>query len=219
MSNLDRKKKEAVQNFINQYFEEIPSEMIFSYMNIHGFGSLEDITELTTNINVFCDDGREGEVVAIKGSDDEKTVDVRVWENDEEKILSYPAEEVSRRGWEGRNGMPSWGYMWLLDRNDWIDKVQELSDCGFAVFDCYDEAKLVVGIDGGGYSFTDEHFARLYDTLGMDWHNQLNYDAREIAEAAVKMGAECGLKPDQIAEKLNLSKDFVKAYMPKAMTK
>ena len=218
MDHARRDKVDAVQRFINRNFEEIPTAMVAAYRKAEGWDSLEDITEISYGRHVSTDDGVSGEVAGIKYNGDEKTVSIRYYDDDsdEPKVADYPADEVYLdRDWQGVNGLPAHGSMWLLDRNYFEDKVTELSECGFVVFDCAEENKLLVGIDGGGYDFFSAHFEKLYDRLGFDWHESLAYQAEDIAKAAVKMGAELGLKPDKIAKKLGLSKEFVDVYMPK----
>lgn len=217
MSNLaDRKKKDAIQQFINREFDAIPQEMVLTYLKANDIYPCDiNITEITKYDPVYCDDGKEGEVVAIKGMDDERTVDVRIFGEDEDKIVNYPINEVSRREPEGEYGLPMWGTMWLLEANYWSDHVQELSDSGFTVYELEDLGQLVVGIDGAGYDFYEAHWNKLYDKMGYTWHEGLDYEAQEVAKAAVEMAAELGIKPKQIAEKLNIDMDYVKAYMPK----
>ncbi len=221
MSNLaDRKKKDAVQQFINRDFQAVPQELISSYFGSDDYAPiLENITEITKNDRVYCDDGKEGEVVAIKGMDDEKTIDVRIYEDGKDKIVNFPADEVYLVGPEGTNGYPMWNTMWLLDRDYWIEHVQELSESGFTVYDAEDLDKLVVGIDGAGYSFMDEHFAPLYDRMGYTWHLQKDPEMYNLERAAVRMGVEAGLKPEDISQKLNLPLDTVKEHLPEQQTK
>lgn len=220
MSNVSLKKREAMDRFFNREFSAIPQCFVLSYMKEHGFDALEDITELTVGTNVSTEDGKAGEIVKIQGLDDEKSIDVRVYEDDKEKIVTYPADEVYRsHGWQGEKGLPMWGTMWVLNRNDWMDRVQDLSDSGFAVFDVYDEDLMVVGIDGAGYDFYEDHWEPLYDRLGLDWHKQVDREVSNLAQKAISMAADLGLKPEDIAKKLDLPKDFVADRMPKQATK
>ena len=69
---------------------------------------------------------------------------------------------------------PMWGTMWqpgdaLPDW--WIEKnLEGLASCGFRVYESEDFGYLL-GIDGAGYSFFDEHWIPLYDLAGMHWHD------------------------------------------------
>ncbi len=220
MSEISWEKRQAIDRFFNREFSAVPQSFVLSYMHDHGFDALEDITELRIGTAVTTDDGKDGEIVKIQGIDDEKTIDVRVYEDDKEKIVTYPAEEVYRaHGWQGEEGLPMWGTMWVLNRNYWIDMVQELSDSGFAVFDIYDEDLMVVGIDGCGYDFYDDHWEPLYDRLGLDWELQESREFNNLAKDAVRMGIEAGLKPEEISKKLDLPMDKVQEYTPKANQK
>ena len=68
-----------------------------------------------------------------------------------------------------------WGTMfhpeWSLDE-EWIrEHVKEVEDCGFLVYDS-DETGILLGVDGCGYSFYDEHWTPLYKIRGLQWHEE-----------------------------------------------
>lgn len=65
--------------------------------------------------------------------------------------------------WEGSfAAFPfAWNTGWVLEGNRWVD---ELGAAGFLVYRYNDDA-IIVGIDGGGYSFMDAHFKPLYAAL------------------------------------------------------
>lgn len=70
--------------------------------------------------------------------------------------------------------IPMWS-TWFIPRGfvyDWIERNEEaVMDCGFTLI-YHDDDLLAIGVDGAGYSFRDTHFARLYDAMGMRWHDE-----------------------------------------------
>lgn len=49
---------------------------------------------------------------------------------------------------------------------------QVIADTGILAYEIDDE--LILGIDGAGYSFYDNHWIPLYDALGYHWHKEDN---------------------------------------------
>ena len=67
---------------------------------------------------------------------------------------------------------PMWNTLFIP--NWWVREFTELNpetvaECGFTLIYC-DDCLFALGIDGAGYSFRDAHFARLYDAMGIHWH-------------------------------------------------
>lgn len=77
-------------------------------------------------------------------------------------------------------GLPMWSTMWQTDILDYrINRegqvfLNELKEIGILVWDT--EIGTMIGIDGAGYSFFDEHWSKLYDLLGYAWHDNNNED-------------------------------------------
>ena len=54
---------------------------------------------------------------------------------------------------------------------EWIrEHVEDVESCGFLVYDS-EETGILLGVDGGGYSFMDEHWLPLYAARGLQWHD------------------------------------------------
>ena len=69
---------------------------------------------------------------------------------------------------------PMWN-TWFIPRgytHGWIERNEEATmDCGFTLI-YHDDYLFAIGVDGAGYSFRDSHFTRLYDAMGMKWHDE-----------------------------------------------
>ena len=72
----------------------------------------------------------------------------------------------------GHTHMPMWN-TWFIP-NWWVEGFAErnpekVAECGFTLI--YNDGNLfALGVDGAGYSFRDTHFTRLYDAMGVTWH-------------------------------------------------
>jgi hypothetical protein len=54
---------------------------------------------------------------------------------------------------------------------EWIrNNVDLVEDAGFLVYDS-DETGILLGVDGYGYSFWEEHWYKLYKVRGLRWHS------------------------------------------------
>ena len=68
--------------------------------------------------------------------------------------------------------VPMWT-IWFIP-NWWVgtyvkNNAEKVAAMGFTLI--YHEGELfAIGVDGAGYSFRDEHFAKLYDAMGITWH-------------------------------------------------
>jgi hypothetical protein len=55
---------------------------------------------------------------------------------------------------------------------EWIrENIEKVETCGFLVFET-DETGILLGVDGGGYSFVDEHWHPLYLVRELKWHDE-----------------------------------------------
>lgn len=81
-------------------------------------------------------------------------------------------EEEKIEGTFGITHLPMWN-TWFIP-NWWVRgyvkrHVEEVAEMGFTLI--YNEGVLfALGVDGAGYSFRDTHFTRLYDAMGIRWH-------------------------------------------------
>jgi hypothetical protein len=68
-----------------------------------------------------------------------------------------------------------WGWMFHPECSfdeEWIRKhISEVEECGFLVYDS-DETGILLGVDGCGYNFYDEHWKPLYKIRGLSWHDK-----------------------------------------------
>ena len=100
---------------------------------------------------------------------------LKLWENGSD-IFEVTVSEEDEDGEEHEydSVFPMWGTMWSFgDSADdyWLEElngVKKMSECGFRIYDT--EWGYYFGIDGMGYSFTDEHFLPLYKARGLHWH-------------------------------------------------
>lgn len=69
-----------------------------------------------------------------------------------------------------------WGNVWTF--GEWLDKewaeehLQEISDCGFRIYQ-HDDIGLFIGIDGAGYDFYEAHWIPLYKSRSLKWHEEI----------------------------------------------
>lgn len=88
------------------------------------------------------------------------------------ELDEYEAEEQEEE--YGYVNVPMWN-TWFIPSGftyDWIERnEEEVMDCGFTII-YHDGDLFAIGVDGAGYSFRDMHFTRLYDAMGMKWHDE-----------------------------------------------
>ena len=67
------------------------------------------------------------------------------------------------------------GWMFHPENNldeEWIrENIEAVEQCGFLVYEC-EETGILLGVDGGGYCFYDEHWKPLYRSIGLRWHSE-----------------------------------------------
>ena len=97
-----------------------------------------------------------------------------------EKLMRLDPDEVREitpgRRDEDADYLPTWGTMWSFgDSEDdyWLeeDGLELMAECGFRIYEQEDFGYLF-GLDGGGYSFMDEHWIPLYKARGLQWHRE-----------------------------------------------
>lgn len=70
-------------------------------------------------------------------------------------------------------GLPMWGWLWNPSSSDenWIrDNLKTVAECGFKIYES-EEIGILIGIDGAGYDFYEQHWIPLYKASGLRWHN------------------------------------------------
>lgn len=73
----------------------------------------------------------------------------------------------------GMTHVPMWG-TWFIPNDSWIEGFidenrETVADCGFTLI-FHDGDLFALGIDGAGYSFMEHHWSKLYDAMGLKWH-------------------------------------------------
>ena len=85
---------------------------------------------------------------------------VTPWEENDERL-------------EWAEAQPMWGWMWTFNDitdAEWLEKhLKEVHECGFRIYYQQDYGYLL-GIDGAGYDFYEEHWIPLYEARGLKWH-------------------------------------------------
>jgi hypothetical protein len=66
----------------------------------------------------------------------------------------------------------AWNAMFHTDRFTSKSFATLAAEAGFFVFESEYYQGYILGVDGGGYSFKDDHFTPLYNALGLKWHDE-----------------------------------------------
>ena len=159
-------KKDATYKMIKEEFEALSTEIVTrafigddcQYMD-------SDFIELRCFIE--GDNTQYGEIEEITVGDDGISYYYIDGEIYEEIDLEHEYEDI----------LPMWGTMWLTDFNGLIgyrlqnndNFLRQLSEIGFRVWETMEG--YLLGIDGAGYDFYEEHWIPLYNLLGLKWHN------------------------------------------------
>jgi len=154
-NNMPTTKKEAINQYADQ-FDSIPTSLITKAYN-HDDGTAEQLNLLAGG-SLTC-----RHCGAYPDDDDNP---------------AQPCDYCHKsEGYDSQaeNWPAMWGWMFHpkegLDE-EWIRNHPELpAQAGFLVYDC-DEAGILLGVDGAGYSFHDTHWAKLYDLRGLHWHDE-----------------------------------------------
>ena len=71
---------------------------------------------------------------------------------------------------------PTWGTVFMpkscLDEEWILGNVDKVQECGLIVCRNWDRGWIVLGINGGGYDFYENHWTPLYDARGLHWHDE-----------------------------------------------
>ena len=166
--------KDAVYAWV-ETFNAVPMSVIEKIINYdiekNGVESINEITPpaVGNRVYVFADQN-EGEIVKYDKENDLYEVK---FDSGEKKMFEQSDIEVIIR-----DPFPMWGTMWALsDPTDieWANgehlgpHLQEVADCGFRIYESEDFG-ILLGVDGAGYNFYDEHWIPLYKARGLQWH-------------------------------------------------
>lgn len=125
---------------------------------------------------------RTGTRLVIEGLKKLKENATLKWLDRMNDIPTIAVTRLAEQGYQTLSGESSshycddlvaWGTMWTfkeeLDESWAAEHPEVFEACGFSLFEVEDLG-LVFGVDGGGYSFVDEHFIPLYEARGLCWH-------------------------------------------------
>lgn len=94
-------------------------------------------------------------------------------ENEEGELVCASCGELAEGGTTERYDLPMWGTMWTFEErldDDWArENLEVLRECRFWVYDS-DDLGILIGIDGAGYDFYENHWMPLYKARGLQWH-------------------------------------------------
>jgi hypothetical protein len=163
------------RHFMNTRFDCIPN-VLFEQHKEYENGELDSILMLingehccpecgNTNIEFYTDNGNK--VVEVTDAYDYDFVQCASCEAqfDSEDELDTKGANYA---WPGAHAY-SW---WTTEYNDNQIFVDAAASAGFLVYQPQDFDGYVLSIDGGGYSFMDQHWVPLYLSLGYEWHKQ-----------------------------------------------
>lgn len=68
---------------------------------------------------------------------------------------------------------------------DWMNRnAEQIADkCGLLVYEC-DEVGILLGVDGGGYDFYEQHWLPLYRLRGLEWHEKVEVKPAKVEAKA-----------------------------------
>lgn len=104
---------------------------------------------------------------------------VEQWNEIPTEAVTYLARELGYKTLAGdeeshySEDLVAWGEMWTFKNHTdetWASKNPDAFErAGISLFDV-EKVGLVFGVDGGGYSFLEDHFLPLYIERGLRWH-------------------------------------------------
>lgn len=127
-----------------------------------------ELTRYSVGDRVYLNDGQYAEVLEIKLEEGKAIVKLEY--TDEEKEIDI--EEANQ---EFESIYPMWNT--LFNPKDsfissWIEKhPYTTTACGFRIFMDNETEEIYLGIDGAGYNFYEAHWVKLYDAMGLQWHD------------------------------------------------
>lgn len=148
-------------------FDAIPAGILEKVYSVEEFDEITPL-HIGSNVRVYSDDydGEPGELI---GTTDEWHYVVRLDNGEKVTVVSTDVEEE----WP-RDFFPMWSTLWRMPSIDqeWLmDHLTEVANCGFRIYDQEDYG-LIIGIDGCGYDFYEQHWIPLYKLRGLHWHKE-----------------------------------------------
>lgn len=162
---IKREIMDRVYKWVNTDFIPVPQSVVEKLLGL-GLGDITDITPPAIGDRVY--------VFGSKNDEDGEIVDISV-DRDIYKVKLYKVGEAI----ELEDGdftvvrdsyLPMWGTMWAFryssDNDIFCDSegLEKFSDCGFRIYTSEDYG-FIIGIDGAGYDFFEQHWYPLYMKL------------------------------------------------------
>lgn len=143
--------KEACQEWVRGW-NAIPQSIIEkAYPNLEGLEILSTEKECGYCGNTEFSENEEGEMVCVS--------------------CGHSMEEEG----QNRYDLPMWGTMWTFEErldDDWVsENLEIMRKCGIWVYES-DELGIIIGIDGAGYDFYEQHWIPFYKARGLQWHDE-----------------------------------------------
>lgn len=96
-------------------------------------------------------------------------------ENEEHELICTSCERLAEDEAHEKYDLPMWGTMWTFEETldeDWArNNTETLRECGIWAYES-DELGVLIGIDGAGYDFYENHWIPLYEARGLQWHDE-----------------------------------------------
>lgn len=169
-------KRDAVMKFAGSEFNNIPLSLVKKAYDYVINEKVVPLVEPTLNDYGLTSKYEPDE------PDKEECTSEREYQNEmkiyKEELESFEEYTKAYEKWESDslNNFPTWGTIFECkskdDANRIRDNINEVQEMGFIILDDFDELDLCLGVDGGGYNFYEAHWSKLYDFLGMKWHDE-----------------------------------------------
>lgn len=167
--------REACGAWVNK-MTHVPMSVAYKLLQCNE-DDLYEITPPALHDRVYVFDNEfngYGEIVETNYNGEEDLYLIKLDGDDDPKIICRNEFEV-----QYEDCLPMWGTMFVPEMIDqqWItgeycnSHLQEVADCGFRIFESEDYG-LLLGIDGAGYDFFEEHWIPLYKARGLCWHRE-----------------------------------------------
>lgn len=163
--------KDAAELYVNRELTAIPQAVVEKLIQFSDYTDFTEITPVGKYSRVWSNEYQSaGEVTEI--TEDEDGNEVIKVELDNGEIIGTYRDDLSR---EDDDGLPMWSTMWAFgsfeqDKCEDEDFLIQLANIGFRIYESEDYG-YVIGIDGAGYDFYEEHWIPLYKLLGLHWHD------------------------------------------------
>ena len=156
---------DRVYKWVSTDFIPVPQSVVEKLLGLD-LGDITDITPPAIGDRVYVfgsKNDEDGEIVEI--SKDRETYKVKLYRVGEVIELEDGDFTVVRDSY-----LPMWGTMWAFrygsDNDIFKDSegLEKFSDCGFRIYTSEDY-EFIIGIDGAGYDFYEQHWYPLYMAL------------------------------------------------------